>query len=364
MKNSKDKEYYKVLGISPVSSTEEIKSAYRNLARKYHPDVNQGNKGSELKFKEIGEAYEVLIDDTKRKRYNLLYGYTEVKRTTENTSGQSKFQAHKAYTKKSDEKQHNTESTKQESVFDKDFNVVFSEILDGIFKKNSGEDKGTQQSKNQQPPQNGDDITTDITLTITEAHNGAVRTVNVLHTESCARCHSRKFYNGSVCIACEGKGEITQHKKISVKIPPNVKEGSKIRIPNEGNKGLYGGINGDLYLIVHIESISIFKYEDLNVICELPITPSEAALGAHIEVPTIDGFATMRIPPETHSGQKFRLAGHGLVDDKTHKKGDQIIIAKIEIPKNLTQKEIELYKELSRARHYNPREDIINRKKL
>ena len=168
--------------------------------------------------------------------------------------------------------------------------------------------------------------------------------VNILSTQECSNCHGRKFANGYNCPVCDGMGTISQHKKITVKIPPNVKPNSKIRIPSEGNQGMYGGKNGDLYLNVVIENNSNFKYDDLNVLFTIPITPPEAVLGTTINVPTANGNVLMKVMPKTSSGQKYRLAGQGLTKDG--KTGDMIVTVNIEVPQNLSDKEIELYQQL------------------
>lgn len=364
MQSYKNKDYYLVLGIKPSATQKEVKAAYRTLARKYHPDVNKGNKLSEQKFKEVGEAYFVLSDEKKRKQYDLLKGYNETPKNTENVSQQAKKRASDAYTERNEEKS-TTDKTSKSSKSpqpEKSFNDVFNEFLDSIFNKNNFEQPPPIQPKPKQtsaPKKRGDDITADISITIAEAHNGTTRKVNILHTDTCGQCKGKKHTGSSPCIICNGNGEVSSHKKINVKIPSNVKEGSKIRIPYEGNKGLNGGQNGDLYLLIHIQKHSLFTFDNLNVLCEIPITPSEAALGAEIDVPTIDGHVNMRIPTETQSGQKFRLTGEGITDSKSGKKGDQLVTVMIGIPNNLSEKEKQLYQELARIRKFNPRENIV-----
>lgn len=347
------KNYYEILGIDVESTESEIKTAYRKLARKYHPDVNQGNQLSIEKFKEITEAYEILTDKNSKKQYDFMKGFDFAK--ADNTK-QAQKMAQDAYKQAKPGKAASSSTDTQ----DKSFNDVFSDFLDGIFKKTDEPKTQQPKEKPQQRPQEnrpktikGDDISTDVTISITEAHNGTVRDLNVLHTIPCTKCSGQK-----TCPACGGKGETSQHKKISVKIPANVKEGSKIKIPNEGSKGLNGGENGDLFLLIHIQKQSIFKYEGTNVLCEIPITPSEAALGAEIEIPAIDGVLTMKIPSETQAGQKLRLTGQGILDSKTKQKGDFIVTIKIEMPKKLSDREKELYKELANERKFNPRENI------
>lgn len=363
MQSYKNKDYYNILGIKPSATLKEIKSAYRQLARKYHPDVNKGNKLSEEKFKEIGEAYSVLSDEKKRKQYDLLKGYNRTPPNDDKVSQQAKKSAKDAYTKKTeDESFEEKAKTGKKPQDEKTFNDIFNEFLDNIFNKdNFSAPPPVQEKPKQAPPPKikGDDITADITISIAEAHNGTTRKVNILHTDPCGQCKGNKTKNGQICIVCDGKGEISNHKKINVKIPPNVKEGSKIRIPYEGNKGRNGGQNGDLFLLIHIQKHSIFTFDKLNVLCDIPVTPTEAALGAEIEVPTIDGHVNMKIPAETQSGQKFRLQGEGISDSKTSKKGDQIVTVMINIPNNLSEKEKQLYQELARIRKFNPRENIV-----
>ena len=213
-----------------------------------------------------------------------------------------------------------------------------NDFIDGF--KSQQKNKKTSTNR----PINGDDIVTDVVITMPEALSGVSKTVNILSSYECSNCHGRPFANGMKCPVCDGTGVVSQHKKITVKIPANVKPNSKIRIPSEGNSGMYGGKNGDLYLNVVIENNSNFKYDDLNVLFTIPITPPEAVLGTTINVPTTNGNVLMKIMPKTSSGQKYRLAGQGLT--KNGKTGDMIVTVNIEIPQNLSDKEIELYQKL------------------
>ncbi len=332
------KNYYEILGVEPSATTEELKTAYRKLARKYHPDI-AGNEGVE-KFKEITEAYETLSDETTRKRYDILRGIFNYNKSTTDKTTQK--EAQKAYRQAQNQEEiikeankNNTQDTQKAST--QDFSNILNEFLDG-FKSQS------KQKKEAHKPVNGDNITTDVVITMLEAISGVSKTVNILSTQECTNCHGRKFANGYKCPVCDGAGTISQHKKITVKVPANVKPNSKIRIPSEGNPGMYGGKNGDLYLNVVIENNSNFKYDGLNVLFTIPITPPEAVLGTTINVPTANGNVLMKVMPKTSSGQKYRLAGQGL--SKNGKNGDMIVTVNIEIPQNLTDKEIELYKQL------------------
>lgn len=334
------KNYYEILGVESTATTEELKSAYRKLARKYHPDI-AGEEGVE-KFKEITEAYETLSDETKRKRYDILRGiFNYNKSTTDKTTQREAQKAYKQAQNQEDlikeaNKNYN-QKEKQTTSKNQDFSDILNEFLDG-FKTQP------KQKKESHKANNGDDITTDVVISMLEAMNGVSKTVNVLSTQECTNCHGRKFANGYSCPVCDGLGTVSQHKKITVKIPANVKPNSKIRIPSEGNPGMFGGKNGDLYLNVVIENNSNFKYDDLNVLFTIPITPPEAVLGTTINVPTANGNVLMKVMPKTSSGQKYRLAGQGLTKDG--KKGDMIVTVNIEIPQNLSDKEIELYRQL------------------
>lgn len=360
MRNYQNKDYYKALGIEYSATVSEIKTAYRKLVRKYHPDVNKSELSIET-FKTIKEAYDVLINPSEKALYDQYKGYSTIYKQT------NQAQAKKAYSeankenpqprKKEPEKENKAKSTKEP------FSKVFNDIMDGLFTADKKTSSEKEKKKNFNKPQNGSDINMNLKISQAESIKGATRKINILHTETCPHCLGRKFINGGVCQFCKGKGEVSLHKKISVKIPPNVTIGSKIRIANEGNKGKYGGKNGDLYLIVDIENNSFFKFEGNNVYCEIPISAFEAALGANIEVPTQDGKITMKIPPLTSSGQKFRLVNQGLTDSKTSQKGDQIVTVKIEMPKALSIEEINLYEQLKTLSKHDVRKDIDYEKK-
>lgn len=324
---SSEKNLYEILEISSTSTASSIKSAYRRLARKYHPDLNAGDAYCVKKFKEITEAYEVLSNEEKKKNYDVLRGFY-----TENSQAKHK-EAQKAY----------SESLKEEKYKSDGFSSVFNDILDGFKNTTSSSSKQNFKTK-QNRPERGSDVNTDVTITMREAMEGATRTINILHTEVCPNCEGKVFLNNAKCPICKGLGEQSIHKKLTVKIPANIKNGSKIRIANEGNTGYNGGRNGDLYLNIKVENNSSFKYDGLNALCTIPITPFEAILGVSIEVSTPTGKVKMKVTPNTHSGQKFRLTGQGL--QQGGKKGDMIVTVTIEVPKNPSEKEIELYKKL------------------
>ena len=226
-------------------------------------------------------------------------------------------------------------------------NTLFSSDENKNEEKNPGEEDGS-------------DIIMDISITVNEAIEGTNRIVNILHTAPCPQCFGRKFINGESCIMCQGTGEISIYKKLNIKIPPGIMNGSKIRVKGEGNTAPNGGEDGDLYLNVIVEHSDQFKYDHQNILCDVAITPFEAVLGGTVEIPTPQGIFKMKVPPMTNSGQKFRIAGEGLLDKETNTKGDVIATVTIQIPPSYSNEEIKHYKQLKKLSTYNLREGIRN----
>lgn len=314
------KDYYKILGIAEFESAENIKSAYRKLARKFHPDIAGNSKESLLKFKEINEAYEILSNKIKKEEYDKarrFYNYS-----SEN------------YTRKETKEKTNTSNPNK---MDNKFSFNWEDFLHNLnqVKNNT--------KKEQKFPKKGSDIYSDIEISINDVINGASKTINMLQSSICPKCKGKKFANGCLCERCKGKGYVNEYKKFTVKIPAGIKDKSKIRLAGEGNKGLNGGTNGDLYLTIHIKNEKIHN-DTLNVEKKLPITPFEAVLGATIKIATSQGIVSVNIAPNTQNGQKIRLANCGLVQN--NKIGDMILCVEIRIPNNLSKEEINLYKKL------------------
>ncbi len=341
--------YYEVLEVSFDCDEQKIKAAFRRLARKYHPDVNPSKDAIE-KFKRITEAYETLSDKIRREKYDALNNFISKNNQTNRTHAQNAYKEQKTTSKKTSTPYRQTYKESKESK--NSFNDIFNDILEGL--------KKTKTPPKKPEAVNGTDINTSITITQKESLEGTSRTVNILHTQLCPKCNGRRFINGSFCQLCNGKGETSVQKKINVKIPAYVKEGSKIRIANEGNQGLHGGTNGDLYLTITIEKSSQFTYEYNNAFTTIPVTPFEAALGASIEIPTPNGTVSMKIPACTSSGQKFRLNEQGLKSDNGKVIGDLVVTVKIDLPKTLTEEEKLLYEQIKLASKHNVRENLAH----
>lgn len=315
------KDYYKILDIPEFSTSEEIKSAYRKLARKWHPDVAGSSADVISRFKEINEAYEILSNNSKKADYDKArkfynYGTSTSQKTYNKTTTNPNFK----------------ETYKQE-------------------KKTSFWDEFFAQKSDVKAPQKGEDIYSDVEISIFEAMSGATKVINMLQTQVCPKCGGRKFVNGSKCSCCQGKGETSTYKRFSVKIPAGIKNLSKIRLAEEGERGVNGGRNGDLYLTIHIREPKNYKTEGLNILKTIQITPYEAVLGADVSVPTLLGNISMKIAPNTRSGQKIRLSGCGI--EQNNKVGDMIVTVEIQIPNNLSDEEISLYKRLQEIANGN-----------
>lgn len=345
----KGKNYYDILGVTPDSSNAEVKAAFRSLARKFHPDVNPDSAD---KFKDISEAYDILSNPEKRNQYNILNGFFKTEKT-KTSSARAEEQYRYKYSHQ-EHKNTNQNINSQTKPKKEDFSKKINEIFEEFKKSNKKEQKLS--------PVNGEDIYADISISISESVNGVSKTVNIMHTVQCPHCKGRKFINGAKCSVCFGKGDVSDHKRITVKIPKNIKNGTKLRVPNEGNSGKNGGKNGDLYLLVKIEGNSRIQYSGTDILFNVPITPYEAVIGGDISIPTFEGNVSLKIPPHTNSGQKFRLAAQGLVQNG--KIGDMIVTVHIEIPCSLSDDEIKLYEKLKKLSQNNIRENILNDRKL
>ena len=339
-----NKNYYEILGVTELCTEQELKSAYRKLARKWHPDIAGNTADAVEKFKAINEAYEVLSDKVKREefdRINRYYNYSSTKKTESKTTTEPDFKNSK------EQKNDNKKNTEKKFNWE-EFLSKYKEYARKFNNEELSKNKANYGNKTR-----GKDINIDVEITISEAISGTTKIINMLNTQVCQKCGGRKFVNGALCSHCNGKGETSDYKRFTVKIPAGIKDKSKIRLSGEGEKGLNGGKSGDLYITVHIKSPIDYKTEGNNIIKSLVLEPCEAVLGGHVSVKTPNGNITVKISPNTQSGQKIRLSGCGI--DVNGKVGDMILTVEIQIPKNITNEEIELYKRLKELSSQNVR---------
>ena len=336
-KNTKN--FYEILEI-PVDATQpEVKTAYHTMARKYHPDINKSPDAIGM-FKLIKQAYETLSDTKKRKQYNIINGIFEPVKAQEIPPQTNKTESKSS---KTFEQKSNVKSTSK-----KDKMSIWRKIKLIILRIKKGKDKNK--------PQKGCNITTEVVITQEEVITGGKRIINVLATQACKKCGGHKFMNGSKCLYCNGTGETSIRKKITVTIPKGVKDGAKLRIKGEGGAGKNGASNGDLFIIVKIETKQQVQVDKLNIYYNVPITPFEAVLGDEIKIQTYDGTIKLKLPQNTTSGQKFRISGQGI--KKNGKVGDLIVTVNIEVPQNLTEDEIRLYERLKNLSNEDVRKNF------
>ena len=357
------RDYYEVLGIKKGATDAEIKKAYRKMAQKYHPDMNPGDKEAEAKFKEVNEANEVLSDPDKRARYDQ-YGFAGVDPNfNPGFSGGSGFGGF---------------GGGGFGGFDFDLGGIFNDFFGG---------GGTQQRRN--APQRGEDIVSKVTITFEEAAFGVEKEIEVARIEDCQACHGSGCAEGASpetcpdchgtgsvrtsrqtplgafvqtstcprcngrgkiiknpCSTCKGKGKVRHNKKITVKIPAGIDMGQSVRIRGEGHAGSNGGPAGDLLVAVTIKPHALFTRDGANLRCQIPISFTQAALGAEIEVPTLDGKVRYTVPEGTQSGTTFRLKGKGMPYVGYKTRGDLYVTAVVQTPTNLTAEQKELLRKL------------------
>jgi len=321
------KDYYSILGVNRDASEREIKQAYRRLARKYHPDVNPGDKSAEARFKQINEAYEVLSDKEKRQKYDQF-----------GDQWQYADQFAQAGWQQAPFRNFSQGGTTRVHFGEGDLGSLFDDLLQGF-----------RSSRRQARPRRGQDIEHPVEVTLEEAYHGTTRTLSLGVEEPCSACRGTGRIQNLPCSACRGSGVVSRVKRIEVKIPPGVRDGSRVRIAGKGRPG-YGGTSGDLYLVVSVKPHRLFQRtgDDLYVEAQVPLTV--AMLGGEIQVPTLKGKLALKIPPETQNGRAFRLAGQGIPHLGNSSRGDLLAKVNIVLPTNLSAKEKELFKQLKELR--------------
>ncbi len=377
------KDYYQILGVKKDAKADEIKKAYRKLARKFHPDVNPNNKTAEEKFKEIQEAYDVLSDEKKRKVFDRFGYYAD------NLDLNSPYATGAA------------SSSGGAGGFDfsgfdfepggsggssSSFRDIFSDLFSGGGAKREPEPPRAM-------PKKGRDIEMPLALSFEEAVTGLTTNITVNRSEQCSRCQGAGDTGGPVvvcptckgtgqvqrsggrlqfsqtcpdcegtgrrrqpCSLCNGKGVTPKTEQVKIRIPAGVDTGSRVRIPKKGEGGRLGAPPGDLFILTNVGKHRYFTRKGDNIYVTVPITVPEAALGAKIEVPTVEGKAQLKIPSGTESGQKFRLRERGFPSLRSpNLRGDQFIEVKISLPRVISEETKELLRQFEKANAENPR---------
>ena len=349
------RDYYEVLGVSKKATDSEIKSAFRKLAKKYHPDVSKEPDAAE-KFKEAQEAYAVLSDENKRKQYDQF--------------------GHAAF-------QNNGAGGFDFSGFD------FSDIFEGMFGDSFGFSNFGSFGGGNSRPRKGRDSLMRVNLTFDEAINGCKKTINVGVMESCSECNGKGGFDEKTCSTCHGSGTVTQeqrtilgsfmtratcphcegkgkiytktcskckgagktktNKDLEVKIPAGIDTGNQLRLAGKGEAGTNGGPNGDIYLEFKVEEHPLFVRSDNDIYLELPITITDAVLGCKKDIPTLNGEIKLTIPSGTKSGEKHRLRGKGIQNVNGFGKGDMYVIINVVTPTKLTKEQKKLFESLAKT---------------
>jgi DnaJ-class molecular chaperone len=331
------KDYYKILGVARGATADDIKKAFRKMARKYHPDVNPGDKRAEEKFKEINEAYEVLSDPEKRRKYDTL-GPNWQEQFGPNFSGGRRTYNYSG-------------NGAQGAPFDFDpSSPGFSDFFEALFGR-STTGNPNRSARSDIRRRTGDNIEQPVEVSFQEAYVGGARTFNIQSTEVCPTCRGTGEVAGRVCSTCAGQGVVPRNKRIQVKIPAGVDNGSKIRVAGEGQPGIGGGARGDLFLVISVKADPRYERKGDDLYTDVDVELVTAMLGGEVAVSIPDGRKlVLTIPPETQNDRSFRLAGKGMPRLRGEGNGNLYARVRVVLPMNLSPREKELFKELARER--------------
>ena len=400
MATTPNKDYYGTLGVKKTATAEEIRKAFRKAARRYHPDVNPGDKRAEEKFKEISEANDVLSDEKKRKVYDQLGFYSDQIDPAQAEAYARQSAGHGAPVDfggfdftgfQGGPGQHGGQHPGADSAADAASWGSFKDIFSGIF-------SGAQQPQRARGPQPGTDLEYQATVDFWTAIRGGQARLEVRRQEVCPSCHGQSSAGGQMlcpecdgtgqvtqmggrmkfnipcpkcggqgrisntCSTCQGEGVVSRSEPIEFRIKAGTRDGQRIRLQGKGNAGANGGPAGDLYLIVRTETHPVFSREGDDIHMTVPVTVPEASLGAKVEVPTIDGRAQLKIPPATQNGQKLRLRERGVENaQRPGQRGDQIVTVEVIVPHLSDERSREIMRELAKLNTQDPRVALFDK---
>jgi len=324
-----NKDYYQILGVDRNASEKEIKQAYRRLARKHHPDLNPGDKSAEARFKEMNAAYEVLSNPEKRKKYDQFGDQWEYAEQFAKAGGQGGVR---------------WDVGKGGTTFEYGDVSGLGDIFSSLF---GGAGMGSRMKRG---PQRGQDVESPVDISLEEAYRGSRRVVQLQTTEPCTACGGTGRVGNRVCTMCGGAGGKVIPRRLEVKIPPGVKDGSRIRMAGEGASGRAGGNKGDLYLVVRVLPHKLFERKGDDLYSEVSVPLATAILGGEVRLPTLDGNLSLKVPPETQNGKLFRLAGKGMPQLGNANRGSMFAKVSVVLPTSLTEEERRLFERLRSLR--------------
>ncbi len=348
----KFRDYYEVLGVTRNASEDEIRQAFRKLARQYHPDMNPGDKTSEDKFKQLNEANEVLSDPEKRKKYDQLGVNWKNGADFTPPPGWQKTQVR--YTTDFKDVYSNDNQRSEEGFGFGGFSDFF-EAMFGGGNRQTTQNHQRSQSTQSRKPQNNHDFEIEITIPLEDAHKGGRQKIALNQkARTCPACRGEKKLGSNLCPACKGAGQVLTQKTVDVNLPQGVRDGAIIKAAGQGHRISGSNQRGDLYIKIKLKPHPVFAVSGDDLNAEIPIAPWEAIFGASFEVPTLEGKAEIKIQAGAQGGQRLRLRGYGL-SKRGGGRGDYYIKLKIVVPQNPTEKEKEVYKELAEISQFKPR---------
>ncbi|MEP6962425.1 MAG: molecular chaperone DnaJ [Acidobacteriota bacterium] len=382
-------DFYQTLGIEKAATADEIRKAYRHLARKHHPDLNPGDKAAEDRFKQVQEAYDVLSEPKKKQMYDQVGFYSDSGQPPPGARGAGPNMGFGGFDFSDYFAKGGSGSTARPSAQPDESGANFQDIFSQWF--------GRQQNPTaaQQPPQKGADLEYGLNIDFWQAIKGTQVRLNVARQEACTICNGSgaRSGNNTVCTECNGTGSVTQMagamkfsltcprcegtgrlrnrcpdchgdgriskaETVDVRIPPGAQQGSRLRVAGKGNAGTHGAPAGDLYITLRVEEHPFFRRDGDDILITVPVRIDEAGLGTKIEVPTIDGRALLKIPQGTNNGQKFRLREKGVTNSRAGTRGDQIVEIAIQAPDIRDERTRELLREYAELHPEDPREDV------